>query len=120
MSESLKKRIAAYSEPEFQAMVENALRAMKMRGYFFHVGSDLRARDGDRCQLCLEPIDFSLPPRKKMSPSVDHIVPRIMGGPDDMFNLWLAHFGCNVRKKDCYIGRQDGTTDVRSKENIYA
>lgn len=82
-------------------------------GLFALVGEQLRERDGDLCQLCLTRIDFDVPPREPMARSVDHINPRNNGGPDELFNLWLAHLVCNQRKGSRYIGRADGTRDPR-------
>lgn len=79
------------------------------------VTQSLRKRDGDLCQLCLIPIDFSLPSRTPESASVDHVTPVLAGGSDDPSNLWLAHLLCNAKKGARYVGRPDGTTHpVRS------
>jgi 5-methylcytosine-specific restriction endonuclease McrA len=96
--------------PEGQAA---ARRFSISSGTWFLVGEQLRERDGDLCQLCLDPIDFDLPIRTSMSRSVDHILPQHAGGTDELENLWVAHFGCNARKGYRYVGRSDGTTDVR-------
>lgn len=77
------------------------------------VGEQLRERDGDLCQLCLDPVDFSLPIDTLMSRSVDHIVPRRAGGTDELDNLWIAHRTCNMKKGARYAGRPDGTKDIR-------
>ena len=82
-------------------------------GYFALFGAFLREQDGDLCQLCLVPIDFSLPVRTRWSRAVDHIVPLGGGGPDTLDNLWLVHTVCNSRKGARHIGRSDGSTDVR-------
>ena len=34
-----------------------------------------------------------------MSRSVDHIIPWSKGGPNELSNYQLAHFGCNSRKQ---------------------
>ena len=85
----------------------------RFRGSFSRVGFILRERDGDRCQLCLKVIDFSLPVRTPMSRSVDHVTPARAGGADSLDNLWLSHLVCNQRKGARHVGRPDGTTDVR-------
>lgn len=87
------------------------------RGSFAEVGDVLHERDGDLCQLCLLPIDFSLPARTPMSRSVDHITPARAGGTDDLDNLWLSHLVCNQRKGARRIGRADGSTDVRKERS---
>lgn len=82
-------------------------------GLYATMGSQLRERDGDLCQLCLKRIDFDIPARDPMSRSVDHINPRSNGGSDDPNNLWLTHLVCNQRKGSRYVGRQNGSTDIR-------
>lgn len=89
-------------------------RAFGYRGTFARVGKFLRKRDGDLCQLCLQFIDFGLPIRAPMSRSVDHVIPQAAGGTDDLKNLWLSHLICNMKKGARYVGRADGTTDVRT------
>jgi len=36
-------------------------------------------------------------------PSIDHIHPRSKGGPDDLWNLQLTHWGCNREKSATLI-----------------
>lgn len=60
----------------------------------------LIARDGGDCGLCGESIDLSLKFPHPMSRSVDHILPRSLGGPDELSNYQLAHLGCNSAKKN--------------------
>lgn len=58
-------------------------------------------RDGDRCGICNRPVDITLKSGTRGSrrgPSVDHIVPRSLGGTDDLSNLRLAHWGCNQKR----------------------
>lgn len=58
----------------------------------------LLERDGDKCQICRRKIDITLKSGTKGSrkgPSVDHIIPRSLGGTDDLANLRLTHWGCN-------------------------
>jgi 5-methylcytosine-specific restriction endonuclease McrA len=82
-------------------------------GLYHAVGLALRERDGDLCQLCLSLIDFDLPIRTPGSRTVDHVLPVRAGGTDEPDNLWLAHLVCNQRKGARYVGRPDGTRDVR-------
>jgi 5-methylcytosine-specific restriction endonuclease McrA len=72
----------------------------------------LRARDGDLCQICLDPMNFRIR-KSSLSLSVDHIIPCRAGGTDDLNNLWLAHLVCNMRKGARHAGRPDGSTDPR-------
>ena len=50
----------------------------------------LRARDGDGCWLCTRPIDVGLA-------SIEHVLPRSLGGNDALDNLRLCHRDCNTR-----------------------
>ncbi len=55
-------------------------------------------RDGPDCGLCHQYVDLSIPsgPRgNDQGPSVDHIHPRSLGGPDTLENVRLTHWGCN-------------------------
>lgn len=53
----------------------------------------------DRCHLCGRVVDKALPWPHPLSPAVDHVVPRALGGAMyDMDNLRLAHFKCNNAK----------------------
>lgn len=60
----------------------------------------LRDRDGGGCHLCDTAINFSLSYPDRMSPSVDHVVPRSHGGPNNDDNYRLAHLHCNVRRQN--------------------
>jgi len=70
----------------------------------------LRERDGDRCQICRRnTIRFDLksgPRGDDRGPSIDHLVPRSLGGEDDLANLRLAHWACNRRRKNHSINEQ--------------
>lgn len=58
-------------------------------------------RDGDRCAICRRRVDITLKSGTRGSPrgpSVDHIVPRSLGGSDDLANLRLTHWGCNQKR----------------------
>lgn len=59
----------------------------------------LRERDGDQCGICGAPCRFGLStgPRgtDDLGATVDHIVPRSLGGGDELSNLRLAHWACN-------------------------
>lgn len=58
----------------------------------------LAARDGAICALCGCDVDMASTRPDVMCPSVDHIVPRSLGGSNDPNNLQLAHLLCNIRK----------------------
>ena len=51
------------------------------------------------CWICRRPIDFSLSGRHPQAPSLDHLVPRFMGGELlDPNNVAVCHYGCNSRR----------------------
>jgi 5-methylcytosine-specific restriction endonuclease McrA len=57
----------------------------------------LRERDGDDCHLCHAPMVF----KNRANPdfaTLDHIVPRSLGGRSTLDNLKLAHRKCNERR----------------------
>jgi len=60
----------------------------------------LRRRDGDLCHLCGAPMAFPVgtDPRNDWSATLDHLVPVAHGGTDELQNLKLAHYSCNVRR----------------------
>lgn len=58
----------------------------------------LIAEHGMVCALCGKPIE------SKDELTVDHIIPRAMGGATIYENCQLAHKICNLRKGDKYIG----------------
>lgn len=69
----------------------------------------LAGRDGAHCHLCRRPVNLSLPsgPRgSELGPSIDHVVPRSVGGSDDLANLALAHWKCNRGKGVSPMGEQ--------------
>ena len=57
-------------------------------------------RDRPACGICGEPIDYDLPHLHPRSFVVDHIVPLITGGADDLSNKQAAHRDCNRAKSD--------------------
>lgn len=60
----------------------------------------LRARDGDLCWLCNQPIDFSATRNTPSAWSVEHLILASRGGPSTLENLTLCHPGCNRILKD--------------------
>lgn len=68
-------------------------------------------RDGWVCQICREAVDADLiGSRSPWRPSLDHIVPRSLGGSDEPENLRLAHLWCNAALSD---GRSYTDDDFR-------
>jgi 5-methylcytosine-specific restriction endonuclease McrA len=62
---------------------------------------ELAARDGTDCGICGRPVDMTLSRADGLDcPSVDHILPRSLGGSHDPANLQLAHLRCNMAKSD--------------------
>lgn len=55
----------------------------------------LRLRDGPRCWLCDEALDFNAVPNSKKAPTIEHLIAQSLGGPSTMENLVLCHPGCN-------------------------
>ena len=53
--------------------------------------AELLVRDGGICAYCADPLTA-----KTMT--IDHFIPRVLGGTDDPSNLMSACFTCNVRK----------------------
>lgn len=56
-------------------------------------------RDGWECGICSGLVDRDADPqRSDDAPSLDHILPRSLGGGDEDSNLRCAHRGCNARR----------------------
>lgn len=64
--------------------------------------AELAERDGVACGICGLDVDLSLTRAGSFRgcASVDHIVPRSLGGDDSPSNLQLAHLGCNMDKSN--------------------
>lgn len=60
----------------------------------------LFARDGWKCQICSEPVDYTADPLSDWYPSLDHVIPRSRGGSDEVSNLRTAHRWCNSVRGD--------------------
>ena len=54
-------------------------------------------RDGWKCHLCDAEVDCT-DPNGDLAPSLDHIVPRSLGGSNADDNLSCAHRSCNSRR----------------------
>lgn len=57
-------------------------------------------RDDWTCQICGEVTEPDADPTSAWFPSLDHIIPRSQGGPDDWHNLRTAHNWCNSVRGD--------------------
>ena len=60
----------------------------------------VHARDGGICGICGYAVDITLDRRRRMSATLDHIVPISRGGTHVDSNVQLAHRACNSVKRD--------------------
>jgi len=60
------------------------------------------------CYLCNDPIDMKLPRTSKRGATVDHIIPLSRGGSDELDNLRLTHWSCNMKKSDKLVEELNG------------
>ena len=63
--------------------------AFKARIYF---------KSNGKCGICQEPIDTTLAWPDPLSLSLDHIIPRSLGGTHSASNLQAAHLQCNAKR----------------------
>jgi 5-methylcytosine-specific restriction endonuclease McrA len=68
----------------------------------------LAERDGLSCYLCNEVIDMTLPKTSKYGATIDHVVPLSRGGLDELDNLKLAHWTCNLAKSNKLVEELNG------------
>lgn len=73
-------------------------RCKRQKKWSMTVGQ-IAKRDGIDCKICGDPVDMALRKPDLFCASVDHIVPRALGGTDDPQNLQLAHLWCNQVKQ---------------------
>nr|WP_221884778.1 HNH endonuclease [Actinobaculum suis] len=78
---------------------------MSRRGRSWGGGTKIRkltelviAHYGLECSVCHEMIDLRYRSPSPKSFSIDHVLPRALGGSDDIANLRPAHRGCNSAK----------------------
>jgi 5-methylcytosine-specific restriction endonuclease McrA len=57
-------------------------------------------RDGWLCYLCGEGLDKRSAVPAPLAPTLDHVVPLVMGGSHTYSNIRSAHFICNCLKRD--------------------
>ena len=55
----------------------------------------LRDRDGDTCWRCHRPMRFGSPFNCGKSATIEHKLPKSLGGTGQLDNLVLCHVGCN-------------------------
>ena len=63
-------------------------------------------RDGWVCQLCKLPVHQDANYQDDWAPSIDHVVPISLGGPDSPENVQCAHRLCNSRKSNRVPGHE--------------
>ena len=83
------------------------------RRHLQYIRQRLIAEHGMVCALCGKPIESG------DELTVDHIVPRTMGGATTYGNCQLAHESCNSRKGDKYIASETaGTQTEMGKKGV--
>lgn len=55
---------------------------------------------GSICWLCKRPIDLAASGRSKWGMSLDHVLPRSLGGSNALGNLRPAHQYCNSKRRN--------------------
>ena len=55
----------------------------------------LRLRDGGRCWLCDDPLDFKAKANSANAPTLEHLLCQSEDGPGTLHNLVLCHPRCN-------------------------
>lgn len=81
------------------------------RRHLQYIRQRLIAEHGMVCALCGKPIESE----KELT--VDHIIPRAMGGATIYENCQLAHKSCNLRKGNKYIDTEtvENATEIDKK-----
>ena len=69
-----------------------------LRGQAWKKARAIALANATHCSICGQPLKFDAPARSRWSASVDHIVPRSLGGGIDQANLRPVHYGCNSRR----------------------
>lgn len=76
-------------------------RAYMARHYQINIFEIIEAH-GDICYLCHDVVNLDEPFGPKM-PNVDHVVPLGLGGANDLHNLRVVHYACNLRKSSGFV-----------------
>lgn len=71
---------------------------------------------GNVCAICGGEVDFSVRRPDPRSPSVDHKIPKALGGTHDPSNLQMAHLWCNQAK---HLRQATDTEARREKQRFY-
>lgn len=73
----------------------------------YHLRAWLYLRQGGRCLLCREPLDPTATPLGLGGTTLEHVIPRSLGGTNDRDNLALSHWECNqARRNDLQLRRK--------------
>ena len=84
-----------------QSLCDDCVSLSSRRGVRLSVRKRVWRRDNNRCWLCglgTDMNDRSWGTTGPKYPTVDHLVPRSLGGSDDVTNLRTAHALCNARR----------------------
>lgn len=75
----------------------------------------LRARDGDNCMFCHEPVDFTLEFGVGRGASIDHVRPKAARGGNGKDNLQILHtMPCQKTKGSWWEGVNYAAHDYKS------
>jgi hypothetical protein len=76
----------------------------------------LRLRDGQRCWLCDENLDFKAVPNTALAPTFEHLLSQCHDGPDRIENLVLCHRKCNQVLRDRSVAEKVKLRDRRRRK----
>lgn len=85
--------------------------AMADRRHLQYIRQCLIAKHGMVCALCSKPIE------SEEELTVDHIIPRAMGGATTYENCQLSHKECNFRKGNKYIDHETAKNNTEITKN---
>lgn len=71
-----------------------------------------------RCYLCGWPIMATSDPNHPLAGTIDHVVPRCLGGPDHWKNKRVAHRYCNLHKDSQMVSRDMTARLFRAVEKM--
>jgi HNH endonuclease len=90
----------AAADPEIAAWLARRARRVSGGGRRARSRLDVFRRDGWTCQLCVGRIDRRLRHPSLFAATLDHRIPRSLGGPSTFENLQAAHAICNHVRGD--------------------
>lgn len=67
----------------------------------------------DSCHLCGHRVNKCLSGKHKLGPTLDHVIPVDLGGPDTLENSRLAHNKCNASRGAMPIEQWRATHPIR-------